>query len=105
MNDLQRNDFMQEKQWYFLLLFSMTFSHSIWATSLNEIDSTKKFIVLSDIHFDPFDSCNDLPRPCSTLSKLQATDYQKWDEILANASTKMASFTEDTNYPLLLSTL
>jgi sphingomyelin phosphodiesterase acid-like 3 len=88
-----------------LFLFSITYAYVVWATVATNSPTTKKFITLADIHFDPFSSCKEILRPCSLIEKLRTEDFKNWDAILANNSAQMPSFTEDTNFPLLQATL
>ena len=69
-----------------------------------QIVSSGKFISISDIHFDPFIGCNQLPHPCPIISALQASDTQKWDAIFEKYSAVMKTrYYSDTDYALLKS--
>lgn len=61
------------------------------------------FLVLSDIHFDPFIYCN--KKPCPLILKLKRAPISEWNEILQSESKKLSSYRQDTNYPLLTSAL
>jgi sphingomyelin phosphodiesterase acid-like 3 len=58
------------------------------------------WIALSDIHFDPFaDGGGEL------VGKLAAARPAQWATILAGAGSRLGGYGEDTDYPLLASTL
>lgn len=115
LNDTIRQYFhsfidMEKKKMAFRLCFVLTaifilISNSILAAPIIHLPATENFITIADIHFDPFYDCNNKPRPCALLQKLQVADAKEWDAILASHPTKIASYQEDTNYPLLQSTL
>src|SRR5688572_17290688 len=64
-----------------------------------------RFISVADIHFDPFIGCETAPHPCSLLSKLQQSRYQDWEKIFEAYRQPISEYYQDTNYPLLKSTL
>src|SRR5688572_8478597 len=67
-------------------------------------DTTAKFMSISDIHFNPFASCTQ--KPCPLIKKLQGSDYQNWNQIFEqDGEKKLATITQDTNYPLFKSAL
>ena len=58
-----------------------------------------KFLLISDIHFDPF-------YDPSLFEKLDAQPVEHWETILESSQNKQFShYGQDTNYPLLRSTL
>ena len=60
---------------------------------------TGTFVVLSDIHFDPFYDPDLKPQ-------LQAADARQWLRIFGSSKvTKLSNYGADTNYPLLKSAL
>lgn len=64
------------------------------------------FLVLADIHFDPFTACYDkTERPCPMIKKLLAASAHEWSAILRAEDTKAPVYREDTNYTLLTSSL
>jgi sphingomyelin phosphodiesterase acid-like 3 len=63
------------------------------------------FLSLSDIHFDPFITCDKGLPTCPLIDKLQQAPANTWQAILIAADTKPAQYKQDSNYPLLVSTL
>lgn len=64
------------------------------------------FIAFSDIHFNPFSSCENNVSPCPIIAKLMAANYLQWDSILGKYDRqKIGSYGGDTNYALLKSAL
>jgi len=113
---LKEVSIMTIKLRYLSIILLITIYQTLWAAqpiSLNSADEYRikspqtheKFISLADIHFDPFAACKRAPRPCAMLQKLRAADYKSWNVILASNGMPMSSYGEDTNYPLLQSTL
>lgn len=72
------------------------------ALSSTQPSSQEKFIVVTDIHFSPFASCQSTP--CSLIKNLTDANIQQWDSYLDKASEKNAisTYHQDTNYPLFL---
>ncbi|HVE44778.1 MAG TPA: metallophosphoesterase [Gammaproteobacteria bacterium] len=60
------------------------------------------FLVLSDIHFDPFLACQDVT-PCPTIQKLQEAPVSAWPALLTKDTT--VAYGKDTSYTLLTSSL
>jgi sphingomyelin phosphodiesterase acid-like 3 len=63
------------------------------------------FLSLSDIHFDPFIICDKALPSCALIDKLQASPANTWQAILTAADKAPAQYKQDSNYPLLASTL
>lgn len=91
----------------FIFLFVLcvgVFSTQSYADSSN--NSQTSFLVLTDIHFDPFTACYDkATQPCPMIKKLQAAPASEWPAILAEEDTKAPVYREDTNNTLLTSSL
>jgi sphingomyelin phosphodiesterase acid-like 3 len=66
---------------------------------------TIHFITLSDIHFNPFYSCQLKQQSCVIIDKLRHASVVQWPEILAKANEKLSCYGEDTNYALFNSSL
>ncbi len=94
----------------------MNFSHSkriivivsfIWfvlVSVVSHADTTENFITLADIHFSPFINC-DKSRPCAVINKLDKAPASQWGVILGTGHTRLSSYHQNTNYPLLVSAL
>lgn len=82
-----------------LLGFTAAFAAESPTTPLNE-----NFLTIADIHFDPFLSCGKTS-PCKLIDTLRAAPAKDWAGILAKADNTMPRYGEDSNYPLLTSTL
>lgn len=65
---------------------------------------TFNFIVLSDIHFDPYNDCVN-KRPCPLIEKLRNNPAEKWPDLLRQYNIELPRFRENTNYRLLTSAL
>lgn len=77
-------------------------SHNATALIIQHESQIAKFISVSDIHFDPFLGCDELPKPCVILDELRATNYKVWANVLAKYKNKThARYQQDTNYALL----
>lgn len=65
-----------------------------------------KFLIVTDIHFDPFSGCVKSPKPCVLVDKLRMTNYQEWPKLFDQYGNKTISGQyHDANYPLLKSSL
>lgn len=62
---------------------------------------TQRFLSLSDLHFDPYLSCN--KRPCPLIQKLQAAPAAHWGRLLSRHDSSIPVYGKDSNYQLLLS--
>ncbi len=69
-----------------------------------QTESTSYFLSMSDIHFNPFESC-DNKIPCPLVKTLQQTAADQWGSVLGKSQVKPASYGTDTNYPSLKSAL
>lgn len=64
------------------------------------------FFALSDIHFNPFFSCQGKTIPCPVIQKLSAANYKQWPAILQHADGQtMSLYYQDSNFGLVKSTL
>jgi sphingomyelin phosphodiesterase acid-like 3 len=79
-----------------LTLVLCLFQQNAWAGS---------FLSLSDIHFDPFITCDKALPSCPLIDKLQQAPANTWQAILTEADKSPAQYKQDSNYPLLVSTL
>lgn len=85
-----------------LLVLLNTFCFT--ALAKEERDETN-FFVLSDIHFDPFISCQKNNRPCPLIQELIKAPVTSWKQIFLRYDSKDPEYRQDTNYGLLKSTL
>lgn len=63
-----------------------------------------QFLVLSDIHFDPFVACHNTT-PCALINLLRELPAKQWDSLLTNMDTDAPQYHQDTNFVLLKSSL
>lgn len=75
-----------------------------WADTNAQPDRTINFLSLADIHFDPFISCHHNV-PCPVIQKLKNANAKEWSTILSEYDKNAPRYRQDTNYPLLVSTL
>lgn len=61
------------------------------------------FLVVTDIHFNPFASCS--TSPCPLIEKLRKAPVSGWAQIFSLNSIAMPTFGQDSSYPLLVSAL
>lgn len=87
----------------FISIILLFFIWSINGIAGNATENNSHFLVFSDIHFDPFNSCNDQV-PCPLIQKLQQSDVSKWSALLSTDSS-MPNYRQNTNYFLLMSSL
>ncbi|MBV9575609.1 MAG: metallophosphoesterase [Gammaproteobacteria bacterium] len=87
---------------YFFIIGFMFFSPLVLADNLVE-NKTYQFLVISDIHFDPFQNCSH-QQPCLLIQKLRAAPAREWGKILANNNKTLPDYHYDTNYTLLKTT-
>lgn len=66
--------------------------------------SSEKFLSMADIHFTPFAMCKNV-KPCHFIKLLRQAPYQKWENLFEKNDHSPISYYQDTNYPLLKSTL
>ena len=85
----------------------VTLSLSILATSVSFAKSTEQFLMISDIHFDPFYSCQLNPSStCTIAEKLNTATPAQWPSIFEQYGSKQPSvYGSDTNYTLLTNAL
>jgi sphingomyelin phosphodiesterase acid-like 3 len=90
-------------------LLGMAFFMLILLSQLTYADlaQPKKFITISDIHFNPFTLCKMLSlKACPIAKRLQQAKVDDWAQIFqVYAQTDIPNFHHDTNYVLLTSTL
>jgi sphingomyelin phosphodiesterase acid-like 3 len=85
---------MNVKKW---ILFALLFSFSISPVHADN------FLTVSDIHFDPFSSCEN-KAPCPVIDALNQAPPNQWAEILTASELPQPQYKLDTNYLLLQST-
>jgi predicted MPP superfamily phosphohydrolase len=69
-----------------------------------QVFATERYILtLADIHFDPFSYCKS--RNCPLITKLKEADVKAWASLFKAENASISQLTQDTNYPLLISTL
>lgn len=67
-------------------------------------DRTSRFLSVTDIHFDPFITCNSIT-PCPIIEKLQNTPGSLWRFVLSKEANNPPAFGQDSNYQLFESAL
>ena len=82
-----------------LFVFCIT-STSVLAQSNSNYD----IFALSDIHFDPFLTCEN-KRPCVLFEKLRDTSPQEWPKIFDQYGIRPQPYKKDTSYVLLTEVL
>ena len=96
------NEWLQKLVMVLALL--MLSAPALAAAADNETNA--RFLVLSDIHFDPFASCKSPKKtPCPLVSMLRSASVEEWSRLLASRDTKAPVYRQDTSYPLLVSAL
>lgn len=88
--------------WYFLLLSSLIFSHTVYAKNLPE---PTHFLTISDIHFDPFYTCDPKAANCPVIDLLEQKPISEWDAIFTRYDQLPAEYDKDTGYVLFKSSL
>lgn len=89
----------------FLILLT-TFAATAATETMVSDASSMRFAVLSDIHFDPFYSCERTSTaPCPLIQRLRSAAPEQWAALLSAADKQMPVYRQNTNYPLLVSTL
>lgn len=84
----------------FVVLLLFFYPVAVWA------DASIRFMVLTDIHFDPFVGCPDnQTSPCPVIERLRKAPVSAWPAILESEAIPFSSYWEDTSYPLLSSAL
>lgn len=64
------------------------------------------FVSMTDIHFDPFITCYRAEtKPCPLVLRLRQAPAAEWVSILAQSEQVPSPYRQDTNYPLLASSL
>ncbi len=91
----------------FIFFLSAAAIHAATLSTSNADNKNKNnlmnFMVITDIHFDPYISCTN--SPCPLIQKLRAAPAKDWEGILAKYDTSPPAFRQDTNYSLLKSAL
>ncbi|HSW70373.1 MAG TPA: metallophosphoesterase [Gammaproteobacteria bacterium] len=89
-----------------LLIFSFVFflSFSAYAElSTKKLSQTQAFLVLADLHFDPFLACKN--KPCPLLTSLEEAPITEWKGIFLQQDRTVMRYGKDSNYYLLESAL
>lgn len=68
-------------------------------------ENTINFLSISDIHFDPFYSCNTAAATCSIIETLRKAPASDWQTILTSNAKQNQSYGKDTSYSLFASSL
>jgi sphingomyelin phosphodiesterase acid-like 3 len=88
-----------------VLLFFFMVAQPVFAFAAGpQAENTANFLSMSDIHFNPFESC-DNKIPCPLVKTLQQTSSDQWSSVLGKYQVKPSSYGTDTNYPSLKSAL
>lgn len=65
-----------------------------------------RFFAISDIHFDPFASCEKSSGPCRLAKQLRSEGYRHWKNIFeADKTASLLGYYHDTDYILLKASL
>ncbi|HSW71024.1 MAG TPA: hypothetical protein VLH77_03485, partial [Gammaproteobacteria bacterium] len=83
----------------YLLICLFLFSLAIPASA----QTTEQFLTLSDLHFDPFLSCQ--KQPCPLIQKLESAPISQWQSIFSKEDHSVSAYGKDSNYELILSSL
>lgn len=70
----------------------------------NPADTAQRFLALSDLHFNPYESCAAIT-PCPLISALRKASANQWPAILRSYQKTPVSYGNDPNYPALQSAL
>lgn len=81
------------RRWVFLLVFT-------WVTCFATAAMSAEFLLISDIHFQPFTGLNE--KQFEQLASLPASE---WPEFLASHNASVGTIGNDSNYPLMISAL
>lgn len=85
------------------LLFSLLLvTQIIFAAPSN---STSQFLTISDIHFNPFYTCDPDASSCEVVNKLRAAPASEWKQILTQYDTLSPVYHSDANFVLFESAL
>lgn len=100
LNELASNASRAKCVFYCSVLFLslLVCSSSVFAETRNS--TLDRFITISDIHFDPFITC-EKTTPCPIIETLRAAPVDTWNSILATSDTSTTKLHQDTNYELL----
>ena len=91
---------------YFLIVLILSLAQPTFAAQSGERTPHIPFLVLSDIHFDPFLTCRHVKKhPCPFIMQLTHTSPSAWPAILQKNHDKTLIYHEDTDYALLHATL
>lgn len=89
----------------FFSLFLIIFSNTLSAAN-GDSSRLAKFITVADIHFNPFSGCTKTNNSCLLVDKLRRANFQEWEAVFEQYGNKeIAEINQDTNYPLLKTTL
>ena len=77
---------------------------SIAGSAANATHVPHAFLVLADVHFDPFVACRG-PIPCPLIQQLRQANVADWPTLLQRYDTAVPTYQHDTTYPLLVATL
>jgi sphingomyelin phosphodiesterase acid-like 3 len=69
------------------------------------VNNKTAFIAFSDIHFNPFYTCQKNSLPCPIVIQLSVADFSQWHSIFRKYDTTITTYRNDTNYGLLASAL
>lgn len=91
-------------QYIFLTIFVSltTFSNTL---ANNNQNNSFNFLAVSDIHFNPYASCNKNITPCPVIEALRSAPVVQWNSILAKYDTQSIAYGSDSSYSLLKSSL
>ncbi len=87
---------------YFIVLINLFVAASALAA---EQEKSARFISVSDIHFNPFYTCETTKNTCPIIDILQNTPSSKWKTVFLNNDKKDPAYEQDNGYVLFASTL
>lgn len=87
----------------FVYCFALSLLTPLKAATVNNL---AHFLVITDIHFNPFFSCKLNQPNCQIALKLKNSGANKWKTIFnSNTNHKLSTYYQDTSYTLLKSSL
>lgn len=90
--------------WIILFLFGLFIGGMSPTVTAEKAEQARHILTLSDIHFDPFISCQNAI-PCPLIQKLRSASVEQWRPLLTQYETSKPRYRIDTNIVLLTSTL
>lgn len=94
------------RQWISLTILILTSFSIAGAQAFAQTKTDVRFMVLTDIHFNPYVACQSPKQsPCPLISKLRKAPASAWPQLLAAGDTSKPEYHQNTNYKLLTTVL